>query len=56
MKAAECGNLDICIDLLRAGSDPFLEDNYGRNAQNVATVCHPQSSISNMLAQYMTEI
>ena len=32
MKAAESGWMDICVELLRAGANPFLADNNGRRA------------------------
>ena len=32
MKACEAGNMEICIKLLRAGCNPFIQDNQGKDA------------------------
>ena len=32
IKAAEQGSLDVCIALIKAGANPLLVDNLGRNA------------------------
>ena len=36
MKAAESGFMDICVDLLRAGANPFLTNNHGKRADHYA--------------------
>ena len=56
MKAAEFGSMDICVSLLKAGSDPFVVDNLGRNAENYARTCHPDRQIHLMLQAYMESI
>ena len=49
IKAAESGHMDICVDLLRAGANPFLTDNNGRRADQYAKINHPDKNIDQML-------
>ena len=41
MKAAENGNLDNSIRLLKKGCDPFIRDMKGRTALNFLESNHP---------------
>ena len=56
MKAAEAGNREIVVDLLRAGCNPFLEDVQGRTADMYAQSNHPHMDIHTILREYMDEI
>ena len=56
MKAAEFGSMDICVALLKAGSDPFVVDTHGRNAEFYAKTSHPDRQIHVMLKAYMDSI
>jgi len=56
MKAAEAGNKNIVVALLRAGCNPFLEDVQGRTADLYAECNHPTMDIHVILREYMDEI
>ena len=56
MKAAEAGNRNIVVSLLRAGCNPFLEDVQGRTADMYAESNHPNMDIHLILREYMEEI
>ena len=56
MKAAEAGNRNIVVALLRAGCNPFLEDVQGRTADMYAESNHPNMDIHFILREYMEEI
>ena len=56
MKAAESGNMNIVIALLRAGCNPFREDVQGRTADVYAEANHPTMNIHTILREYMEEI
>ena len=53
MKAAENGNLENCIRLLRKGCDPFIKDSKGRTALDFAEINHPDSRMIEILRDYM---
>ena len=56
MKAAEAGSMEICIALLRAGCNPFITDNQGKDAAFYAKLQHPLTQIAEMLMAYMDDI
>ena len=56
MKAAESGNRNIVVALLRAGCNPFLEDVQGRTADMYAESNHPNMDIHVILREYINEI
>ena len=56
MKAAEAGNRNIVVALLRAGCNPFLEDVQGRTADVYAENNHPHLEIHIILREYINEI
>ena len=53
MKAAQSGNLEIVIQILRAGCNPFLEDNQGLRADHHAERNHPTLEIHVILRNYI---
>ena len=48
INAAEVGHMQICVNLLRAGADPFKKDKMGRSALDYAKLT-PSSEIHEML-------
>ena len=58
MKAAEVGNKNCCMFLLRQGSNPFFHDIRGqhRTAAWYARVNHPESDIADIIDKYIEEI
>ena len=56
MKAAEQGSLEIVYCLLKAGSNPFLENRQGRKADVYAESNHPDTGIHIKLRQYMQQL
>ena len=56
MRAAEGGNIDICILLLKAEANPFLKDNNDRTAEMYAKLCHPDKNIHEMLKMYCQDV
>ena len=56
MKAGQSGNLEIVIQILRAGCNPFLEDNQGLRADHHAERNHPTLEIHLILRNYIQEI
>lgn len=53
MKAAENGNMDNCITLLRNACDPFIRDSKGRTADIFAEINHSDPQLIEILRQYM---
>jgi ankyrin repeat protein len=45
MKAAENGNMENCITLLRNACDPFIMDSKGRTADIFAEINHSDSQL-----------
>ena len=56
MKAAEAGNRNIVVALLRASCNPFLENVMGKTADMYAESNHPSMDIHSVLREYMEEI
>ena len=58
MKACEVGHKEICIFLLKQGSNPFFHDIRGvnRTASWHARVNHPNSDIADTIDAYIEEI
>ena len=58
MFAAEVGNYDAVVYLLRAGANPWFHDSRGihRTAAWYAKVNHPSSGIAQLLEDYIAEV
>ena len=56
MKAATNGHKEICELLIEKGCDPFLKDNRGFTADNLAGIYQKQLGIDDMLKDAMTKL
>ena len=56
MKAAEKGDMDIVVKLLKAGADPFQQDRRGLSACDYARIHHPEKQLHQVLQDYMSSI
>ena len=53
MKACDAGDINICIELIKAGADAKMKDKAGMTAEDHASCYRKDANIHSMLHEYL---